>query len=67
MSQSSIPITEGSTTAIATRLNASGQHMQVVVLGNDGSDETTSGLQLLSVLQDIETAAANALAAWSSS
>ena len=38
MSDSSVSITSGSGTAISTRTNASGEHLQVVMLGRDGND-----------------------------
>lgn len=38
MGDSTVPITAGSGTNISTRTNASGEHLQVVMLGRDGHD-----------------------------
>jgi hypothetical protein len=62
MADSTVPITAGSGTNISTRTNASGEHLQVVMLGRDGNDGVLDPAALADALSNPTTLVFGALA-----
>lgn len=61
MGDSNVPITAGSGTNISTRTNASGEHLQVVMLGRDGNDGVLDPAALADALANPTTLTLGAL------